>query len=129
MTVDLAWNRSGFPTFVECLQALPNLHTLEIDRVDNFAANPLEEALTGVKLPQIKTLILPPTAHPLLQHCRYVEELVCMVRYQTASPDEFLKSLASKRDSRVARLAIPLVTWADPSRKWFGGLSNAITEW
>ena len=59
MTVDLAGNASTFPPFVRCLQSLPNLHTLEIGRVDYFDTIVLENALKDVKLPQIKTLVLP----------------------------------------------------------------------
>ena len=117
MTVDLAGNASTFPPFVRCLQSLPNLHTLEIGRVDYFDTIALGNALKDVKLPQIKTLILPPTAHPLLQHCRNVEDVVCAARDGTASSNEVLRSLASTQDSKVKRLAIPLVMWANLSRK------------
>ena len=117
MTVGLAWSRSNFPPFVRCLQSLPNLHTLEIGRADNFSPTPLKSALKGVKLPQIRTLILPPFAYPLLQHCSEVEDVVCVVNFQTVSSDEFLGSLASNQDSKVMRLAIPLVMWTNPSSK------------
>ena len=46
--------------FITCLESLPNLHTLEIGFVDYYPRAPLlENVLKGVKLPQIKTLILP----------------------------------------------------------------------
>ena len=122
MTVDLTWGRSSFPPFVKCLKSLPNLHTLEIGWVDNSITAPLQGALKGAKLPQIKTLILPPAAHPLLQHCRDVEDVVCAVRDQTTSLEGFLGSLASNRDSKVKQLAIPLVTWVNSSRKRFDAL-------
>ena len=77
----------------------------------------LRNALEGVKLPQIKTLILPPAAYPLLRHCRDVEDVACLFLYNEGPTDKFLKSLASNRHSKVERLAIPLVLEADSSRK------------
>ena len=117
MTVGLAWSKFSFPSFVKCLQSLPNIHTLEIGRLDGFDPTPLKNALKGVRLPQVKTLILPPSAYPLLQHYHGVEDVVCVVKYQNMSPDGFLRSLTSNRDSKVKRLAIPLDMWANPSRE------------
>ena len=108
------WTGSIIPLFVKCLESLPNLHTLEMKSAEG-TTTPLHKALKGVKLPQIKTLILPPAAHPLLQHCWDVEEVVCVVRRDTAHSGEFLGSLASNRDSKVMRLTIPLVLWDNPS--------------
>jgi len=117
MTVDLSWKDSTIPLFVRCLESLPNLHTLEILRAGGPATSPLKDALRRVKLPQIKTLILPPAAHPLLRHCSGVEDVVCVVRYGTISSDEFLGSFESNQESKVKRLVIPLVLWVNPSRK------------
>ena len=77
----------------------------------------LKRALWGVKFPYIKTLILPPTAHPLLEHCPDVEDIVCVARDERVSPDKLLGSLPSEQDSKVKRLAIPLVTCVNPRRK------------
>ena len=109
--------KTVFPSFVRCLESLPNLHTLEIGLVGDLFTGPLKDALKGVKLPQIKTLILPPAAYPLLKQCRNVEDVVCVARNQTTFPDGFLRSLASNRGLKIKRLAIPLVLWANPSRK------------
>ena len=117
MTVHLACTRYSIPLFVKCLKSLPNLHTLEIGCEENFATTPLKDALEDINLPQIKTLILPPSAHPLIRHSPDVEDVVCVVRHQTASPDGFLGSLASNRNSKVKRLAIPLILWGNPSSK------------
>ena len=110
MTVCTIWGDSDPTKFVRCLESLPNLHTLEIGRANDTITTPLKNALRRVKLPQIKTLILPPTAHPLLQHCCNVEDAVCVAGRSPVSSDEFLRSLASNRDSEVKRLAIPLVS-------------------
>ena len=118
MTVHLGlgWSTS-FP-FVKCLKSLPNLHTLEIGWVEYSVTTLLKDALKGVKLPQIKTLILPLVAHPLLKHCPNVEEVFCaFYRYENVPSDGFLRSLAFNRNSKVKRLAIPLVLWPSASRK------------
>ena len=116
MTVHLPYQRNEpfSHLFFKCLQSLPNLHTLEValaEGAENTATTPLKKALRRVKLPQVKTLIIPPAAHPLLQHCCGVEDIVCMNMYKTRSPDGFLRSLAPNRDSKIKRLAIPLTLW------------------
>ena len=116
--MNISWDKSSFSPFVNCLQSLPNLHTLEIGRAKNLATTELKHALMGAKLPQIKTLILPHAAYPLLQHCRNVEDVVCTIRdISKPSCDGFLESLMSNRDSKLKRLAIPLVLLPNPSRK------------
>ena len=118
MKIYLVWTRHTFPPFVKCLESFPNLHTLLVGCVDESITTPLEKALKGVKLPQIKTLILSLGTHPLLQHCPNVEEVVCsFYKYGTLPSDGFLTSLASKQKSNVKRLTIPLVLWPDSSRK------------
>ena len=115
--VHTLWNSAALHSFVECLKSLPNLYTLEIGWMDRFIANPLESALSGVKLPQIKTLIIPPDAHPLFRHCDNLEDVICVVGYPTASFDRFLGSLVSYEGPKIKRLAIPPALWTDPSRK------------
>ena len=115
--MDLSWEDSAIPLFVKCLKSLPNLHTLEVVWAGDPATSPLKDALKRVELPQIKTLILPHSAHPLLRSCCDVEDVVCVVRYGNISSGEFLGSLEFNRDSKVKRLAIPLVFWVHPSRK------------
>lgn len=116
MTFHRVWNESS-TLFVECLVSLPNLHTLQIGWTSDSISSSLKDALKGVKLPQIKTLIVPPGAHPLLRHCSDVEDVVCVVKDEPRSPDEILKSLASRQGSKVKRLAIPLILWPDTSRE------------
>ena len=116
MTVHSPLN--GENMFVECLKSLPNLHTLEIGLIRDLPRTTLlREALTRVKFPQIKTLILPPAAHPLLEHCPNVEDLEWVIGDRYATSGEFLGSLASILDSKIKRLAIPLVLEGNPSRK------------
>ena len=117
MTILGIWNNPTLPKFVKCLESLPNLHTLEIGRTNDYITAPLKKALQHVELPQIKTLILPPAVYPLLRHCRDVEDVVFVVRSETMSSDEFLGSLVSGKESKVKRLAIPLVSSGNPSSK------------
>ena len=43
---------------------------------------------------------------------------MCVVGCENVPPSKgFLRSLASNRNSKVKRLAIPLVLWPNPSRK------------
>ena len=115
----LLWKESTVPLFVKFLESLPNLHTLEIMWADPRVTGPLEKALKHIELPQIKTLIMHPATHPLLRHCHGVEDFVCVPRHKNANvpSDSILSSLASNRDSKVKRLAIPLDSWANPSSK------------
>ena len=85
--------------------------------MEDAAAASLSNALKRVKFPQVKALILPPAAHPLLRHCHNVEDVVCVVRERITSSDEFLRSLASIPDPKVKRLAIPLILCDNPSRE------------
>ena len=107
--------------FVECLESLPNLHTLEIRQADAPSGRLLKKALKHTKFPQIKALILPPAAHSLLRHCHGIEDLVCVRQACINFPSDMIfSSLASNRESKIKRLMIPLVSWTNPSRKRFG---------
>ena len=98
-------------TFVRCLEALPNLHTLEVISMGTHYSQPLRHALGGVELPQIRTLILPSMAHSLLRHCPNVDDLTCT----PFRPDkEFVESLA-KGQQKLRRFAVlfpgNVITW------------------
>jgi len=117
MTVGFLWH-GAVPMFVKCLESLPNLHTLEIGMLNYHPrTSNLRNAIKDVKFPQIKALILPPTAHPFLKHCPNVEDVDWVMRDRTMTSDEFLGSVASIRGSNVKRLAIPLIVPGSPSRK------------
>ena len=108
-----------FSPLVECLKSLPHLHMLSIGLTYGINTAPLANALEGVQLPQIKTLILPPHAYPFLQHSPNVEDIVCTTVYASPqSRDGFLGSLVSNRDSKLKRLAISLALLPNPLRKW-----------
>jgi len=111
------WNNATVPKFVRCLQSLPNLHTLEIGQVDYYPTPLLMNVLGHFELPQIKTLILHPTAYLLLSRCRNVEDVVYVFWGEAILFDELCGSFASNQDSRVKRLTIPLIPYKNPSRK------------
>jgi len=122
MTVYFVSDTSALSKFIRCLESLPNLHTLEIGQEDGGSTPSLEKRalklkLKHVELPQIKTLILPPAAHPLLRRCPNVEDVNWVTENSAAPSDEFLESLASIPDSKIKRLAIPLVLPGNSSRK------------
>jgi len=118
MTVHYLLNVAKFPLFVKCLESLPNLHTLAIGRSGSYITNPLEEALKGCELPQIKALILPPSAHPLIQHCYNVEGVDCVVSNRPLPSKKLFGFLVSIRGSNIKRLAIPLVSCYNISGMW-----------
>jgi len=66
-------------------------------------------ALKHIELPQIKILILPSAAHPLLNHCPNVKDVDWVVGDRPMASEEFLGSLASVWDSKVKRLAICII--------------------
>ena len=106
-----------FDSLVKCLESLPNLHTLEIRQMHHPSTISLQSALGGAKLPQIKSLTLPPATYPLLQHCHNVEDVTWVTRYQEQSSHQLFRYLASNRHPKVKRLVIPLVMQGDSSRK------------
>ena len=128
MSLFLMWGNTVILPFVRCLESLPNLHTLEIGRTNGSITTQLKKALKRIRLPHIKTLIIPPETYPLLQYCCNVEDVVWVTRDNTVSSDEFLGALASNRDSKVRRLAIPLVSWGDPYRKLSCTLCDRIAR-
>jgi len=117
MTVHCLYSESS-RQLVECLESLPNLHTLEI--------GPLDDSLTVIRvkkalmwrtvLPQIKTLIIPEFAYPLLKRCPNVEDVVWVIIDKPITSDKFLRSLPPSYRSKVRRLTIPLVLPCNPSR-------------
>ena len=107
---------SDLQHFAKCLKLFPNLHTLEIWG-DKVVTASFEKALKGVNLPQIKTLILSTDAHPILRHCRNVEDVVYVAEEWDWLSDEFLEPFESNPNSKVKRLAIPLNLWLNPSRE------------
>lgn len=104
MTVDLTCDGTDeiVDIFVRCLAALPNLHTLEVISMGMDYSDPLCDALTGIRLPQIKTLILPSMAHCLLRHCPNIDDLTCT---PFRPNEDFIQSLIAGRQ-KLRRFAV-----------------------
>ena len=117
MTVSGSWGSSTLPELFKCLESLPNLHTLEMGEVAYYPPFQLRRLLERVKLPQVKALILPAHAYPLLEICHNVEDVVYVIQHGVTPSDEFCEPLASNQDSQVKRLTLPLISWSNPSRK------------
>jgi len=93
--------------FVECLAALPNLHTLEITSMFGRNVHALVTALENrklrLRLQQIRTLILPAEVHRLLRYCPNVEDLTCCA----TMPDEaFVESLVVGGLDHITKLSV-----------------------
>jgi len=118
MTVDLACDGTEtiFDIFVRCLAVLPNLHTLEVISMGNHYTEPLRKALHGIKLPQIRTLILPSMAHCLLRHCPNVDDLTCT---PFRPNEDFIESLIVG-GQKLRRFAVLFpgnaIAWTDLAR-------------
>jgi len=118
MTLYSLWNVAELPLFAKCLESLPNLHTLAIGWSNNSLIGPLKKALKRRKLPQIRALILPPSAYSLLECCHNAEDVDCIVGDLPIHSRKLPEFLASIRCSKVKRLAIPLVPCCDTPSKW-----------
>ena len=64
------------PAFAVCLTVLPNLRTLRIMHT-GLIATALRNAFRSVSIPQIRTIILPSGAHPILRSCPNVQDVTC----------------------------------------------------
>ena len=89
--------------FVECLAALPNLHTLEIGSMPRGIAPERFIITLGRRKLPVRTLILPPTAHPLLRYCPNVEDLTCS---DTAPDTAFVESLKAGGSNHITKLSV-----------------------
>lgn len=100
--------------FVECLATLPNLHTLEIfsmqehELVQAFATA-LEERKPPLQ--QVRTLVLPPTAHWLLRYCPNVEDLTCCAMRPNNS---FVESLMAGGPNHITKFSSLYLVGTDP---------------
>ena len=89
--------------FVECLAALPNLHTLEIGSMPSGIAPERFIITLGRRKLPVRTLTLPPGAHPLLRYCPNVEDLTCS---DTAPDTAFVESLEAGGLDHITKLSV-----------------------
>lgn len=93
-------------SFVECLSALPNLHTLDIafapqNQVVKHFADALKKRESQFQ--QVRALILPDAVHWLLRCCPNVEDLTCC---GTPPGIDFVESLAAGGSNCITKLTV-----------------------
>ncbi|KAG6819257.1 hypothetical protein H0H93_013701, partial [Arthromyces matolae] len=70
-------HKAVLSAFVQCLESLPNLHTLQVVRAHTQMTTHLKLAFEGHVLPQVRTVVLPDHAHNVLRSCPGVREVMC----------------------------------------------------
>ena len=65
------------PACVEAIEALPNLHTLQIVRTHDQMSNIFKRIFDGHVFPQVRTISLPSNAHNILRCCPEVRKIIC----------------------------------------------------
>jgi len=87
--------------FAQCLQSLPNVHTLRIAGVLGQAATAIKTAFKSHRFLQIRTIILPPLAHHILSSCPQVKDITCIDHQE-----DYVFNTISKRCKQVEALDI-----------------------
>jgi hypothetical protein len=85
------------PACSRAIEALPNLHTLQIIRMDYQMSTLLKNALKGYIFPQVRTISLPTRAHHILRCCPEVRKVICITRMDSKT----LVSAIAKRCKKV----------------------------
>jgi len=85
------------PACVRAIEALPNLHTLQIVRTDPKMSTLLKNAFKGHVFRQIRTISLPSHAHHILRCCPEVRRVIGINRLDSRS----LISAIAKRCKKV----------------------------
>ena len=65
------------PEFAQCLSQLPNLETLQVVHAHSQMTTVLGQYFKDIKLPSVRTAVLPAHAHNLLRCCPGVRTVVC----------------------------------------------------
>jgi len=66
------------PAYVRALEALPNLHTLQVICKHHKITAALKGVFGGHFFPQVRTIALSGHAYPILRCCREVRKVICM---------------------------------------------------
>jgi len=80
MSVNISRYSPGtvLPAYVRTMEALPNLHTLQIVRTHAKITTALRDAFAGRIFPNVQTVALPGHAHNILRSCPEVRKIICM---------------------------------------------------
>ena len=73
------------PAWVRAIEALPNLHTLQIVRTAHKMSTLLKNSFKGHIFPQIRTISLPTYAHHILRCCPEVRKVICINQLDSRS--------------------------------------------
>ena len=87
--------------FAQCLQSLPNVHTLQISGVLGQAATAIKTAFKNRRFLQIRTIILPNLAHHILSSCPQAKNIT-YIGYQ----EDYVFNTMSKKCKQVEALDI-----------------------
>ena len=87
----------ALPACARAIEALPNLHTLQIIRMDSQMSTLLKNALKGCIFPQVRTISLTSRAHHILRCCPEVRKVICISRMDSRT----LVSALAKRCKKV----------------------------
>ena len=91
--------RTVLPAFARCLDALPNVHTLQIFRAHSQMTTALKEVFEGRSYPHIQTAVLPTLAHNVLRCCPAARTVIC-----NAGDGSQLVTALAKGRKKVERL-------------------------
>jgi len=97
--------------FIECLTALPNLHTLEIISRWYYNFRSFLDVLKKRKpqFQQVRALVLPDEVHWLLRCCPNVEDLTC---HRGTPAEAFVESLVVGGLNRITRFSVLSPSWS-----------------
>ena len=73
------------PACVRAIEALPNLHTLQIVRTHDKMSTMLKNAFEGHVFPQVRTITLPSHAYHILGCCPEVRRVICISRIDSST--------------------------------------------
>ena len=88
---------TALPACARAIETLPNLHTLQIIRMDRQMSTLLKNALKGYTFPQVRTISLTARAHHILRSCPEVRKVICISRMDSRT----LISAIAKRCKKV----------------------------
>ncbi|TEB36835.1 hypothetical protein FA13DRAFT_1727208 [Coprinellus micaceus] len=66
------------PTFLRCLENLPNLHTIKVVFAPLSMTTTIKNTFEKVSLPTIRTVVVPAYCHEILRACPEVRSVWCM---------------------------------------------------
>jgi hypothetical protein len=78
------YSTSVLPAWVRSIEALPNLHTLQIQMHHKMPSD-LKRAFEGHVFPQVRTISLPSHAHHILRCCSEVRKVICNSRMDSST--------------------------------------------